>query len=132
MFYGQTPPGGDARWTGMGNAPYGAPAEPARSGYVLDFFGEKIELPQEGGWIGRSEVGSKWLEGNLLISRRHVHVRPTPDGMLALGPDSSLNGVSYDTGSGKTPLQPSETVSLPVGSIIWLYNIPLKLERKDT
>lgn len=121
MFFGQQ----------FGAAPTPGPAN-QQSSCQLDFFGEKIDIPQEGGWIGRSELGSQWLEGNLLISRRHVHVRPTPDGTLSVGPDSSLNGVSYDDGTGKRALQPSETVNLAVGSTIWLYNIPLKLERKST
>lgn len=108
-----------------------APSYPrpyAGNSLALNFFGTKESIPQEGGWIGRGGIGSTWLEGCLLISRKHVHIRPNSSESVLLGPDHSLNGVSYDAGQGKTALRPNETVEVPVGSTIWLYNIPLKLE----
>lgn len=106
-------------------------AGPARSDaalWRLNFFGERIPIPEDGGWIGRTGIGKDWFQGNLLISRRHVQLRLNPEGQIMLGPDNSLNGVSYDAGQGKRKLENGETVILPEGATLWLYNIPLKLE----
>lgn len=96
----------------------------------LDFFGEKIVIPQEGGWLGRSAIGAQWFKGNLLISREHVKIVPMADGSVQVGPDKSLNGVSVTVGGVKKPLDRNETAVLSAGDILWLYNTPLQLERK--
>lgn len=96
----------------------------------LDFFGEKIAIPSEGGWLGRSALGSDRFEGYLLISREHVYVKPDADGSLVVGPDKSLNGVSITHNGDKIALQVGQTVKLYEGDTLWLYNIPLKMERK--
>ena len=115
----------------MGFAQQAAPAHtPAAEEYQLDFFGEKIAIPQEGGWLGRSALGAQWFKGNLLISREHVKIVPMADGRLQIGPDKSLNGVSVTIGGAKKTLGRSEIVELSAGDTLWLYNIPLQLERK--
>lgn len=96
----------------------------------LDFFGEKIAIPSEGGWLGRSAIGSDQFEGYLLISREHVYVKPDTDGSLVVGPDKSLNGVCIKRNSDKITLQAGQTANLYEGDTLWLYNIPLKMERK--
>ena len=103
---------------------------PAAQACSLDFFGEKIAVPQEGGWLGRSAIGGEWFKGNLLISREHVKVAPMAGGRLQVGPDKSLNGVSVTVGGVKKTLGRSETAVLSPGDTLWLYNIPLQLERK--
>ena len=113
--------------TGFG---LGFPAAPAAEEWLFDFFGEKIAVPQEGGWLGRSAIGAQWFKGNLLISREHVKVVPMADGRLQVGPDKSLNGVSVTVGGVKKTLERSETAVLSAGDTLWLYNIPLQLERK--
>lgn len=105
-------------------------AAPAKAECQLDFFGEKIAIPQEGGWLGRSALGAQWFKGNLLISREHVKVVPMMDGRLQIGPDKSLNGVFVTIGGAKRALDRNETAVLSAGDTLWLYNIPLQLERK--
>ena len=107
---------------------YASPGFASQNQLYISIFGSRELVPQEGGWIGREGIGQKWLEGCLLISRKHVHIKQNSSDTLLLGPDHSLNGVSYDAGNGQTTLKPNETVEIPVGSTIWLYNIPLKLE----
>lgn len=102
--------------------------EAAQGAMRFDYFGEKIPIPPEGGWIGRSELGKAYFEGNLLISRKHLRVKPLESGLLEVGPDNSLNGVFIDTGNGRQPLDKGTVLKVASGSIIWIYNIPLKLE----
>ncbi len=97
--------------------------------FQLDYFGEKITIPEEGGWLGRSKIGEDLFEGNLLISREHVRIQPTAEGGLRIGPDNSLNGTFVDTGKGKSRLG-NESLAIEEGTVIWLYNLPLKVERK--
>lgn len=105
------------------------PVQEATQGAMrFDYFGEKIPIPPEGGWIGRSELGKAYFEGNLLISRKHLRVKPLESGLLEVGPDNSLNGVFIDTGNGRQPLDKRTVLKVASGSIIWIYNIPLKLE----
>lgn len=111
-------------------APQMPPRTPAAQVWQFDFFGEKIAVPQEGGWLGRSAIGSEWLKGNLLISREHVKVVPMPDGSLQIGPDKSLNGVSITANGTKRALGRNETAVLSAGDTLWLYNVPLQLEMK--
>ena len=100
------------------------------SDFQLDYFGEKISIPPEGGWIGRSELGRDCFEGNLLISRRHVFIKPVSSNTVEFGPDSSLNGAFYCNDGKKTRLGQNEKVEIAASGIVWLYNIPLKLERR--
>lgn len=104
-------------------------AAPAVRECRLDYFGETIEIPREGGWIGRSAIGTEWFKGNLLVSREHIKVLPMVDGCLQVGPDKSLNGTSITVGGTKRALERSETVTLSPGDTLWLYNIPLHLKR---
>lgn len=101
----------------------------AASALRFDYFGEKIIIPTDGGWLGRSGLGNSWFEGNLLISRKHLKIMPLQSGMLEIGPDNSLNGVYFDVGEGKQQLAKDAVIEVPIGCTIWLYNIPLKLER---
>lgn len=116
---------------GMGYAaPSPAYRTPAVQEWQLDFFGEKIPIPQEGGWLGRSAIGNEWFKGNLLISREHIRITPMPDGSLQVGSDKSLNGTFVTIGGTKRALERSETVALSPGDTLWLYTVPLQLERK--
>lgn len=101
------------------------------AGLQLNYFGDAIEIPEEGGWLGRDGIGASYFEGNRYISRKHVFVKPDLNGRLIVQEDCSLNGVYYDTGSGKQKLAKDSTIILQEGNILWMYNIPLKLERKN-
>lgn len=107
------------------------PEAPLSASLQLDYFGEKIAIPPVGGWLGRSALGAAHFQGNLLISREHVFVKPGEDGSLMVGPDKSLNGVFITHQDGKIRLEPGHTDCLREGDVLWLYNIPLKTERKQ-
>lgn len=112
-----------------------APASQAQNTPVgialqLDFFGEPVPLPADGGWLGREGIGADCFAGNRYISRKHVFVKPDQNGRLLVQEDRSLNGVYYDQGNGKQKLVKGSTVILQEGDLLWLYNIPLRLERK--
>lgn len=96
----------------------------------LSYFGTPIAIPREGGWLGREGIGAEFLEGNNLVSRRHVFVKPDRNGRLILQDDRSLNGVFCDTGEGRRKLEKGSAVLLKPGDILWLYNVPLKVEEK--
>lgn len=97
---------------------------------LLNFFGETVVVPEKGAWLGREGLGASFFEGNRYISRKHVFVKPDQNERLLVQKDHSLNGVYYDKGNGKQKLPKDSTVILRQGDILWLYNIPLRLERK--
>lgn len=103
---------------------------PTEINLLLNFFGETVAVPEKGAWLGREGLGASWFEGNRYISRKHVFVKPDQNGRLIVQKDHSLNGVYYDTGNGKQKLSKDSTVILQRDDILWLYNIPLRLERK--
>ena len=113
------------------SSPSASPAAPAAKACCLDYFGEAISIPQEGGWLGRSAIAGEWFKGNLLISREHVRVTPMADGSLQVGPDKSFNGTSVTIGGAKRALEKNETVTLSPGDVLWLYNVPLQLKRNE-
>lgn len=97
---------------------------------ALNYFGMYITLPAEGGWLGREGLGKECFEGNLYISRQHVFVKVDQNGRLLVQDDQSLNGVYYDKGAGRQKLQKNSTIILEQGELLWLYNVPLKWERR--
>lgn len=108
--------------------PAGQPAA-GTSGYYLNLFGDRIAIPPEGGWIGREGIGQEWFDGNLMISRRHVFVKPNPQtGRLQVNEDKSLNGVFY-TGADGHKVRLTGAQMINPGEILWIYNIPLRIER---
>ena len=94
---------------------------------ALDFFGERIQIPDKGGWVGRNGIGVIEFAGNRLISREHVFIKPIGGDKLSVGPDKSLNGVSVTIHLNKSKLEGNQTAILEIGDILWLYNIPLVL-----
>lgn len=97
----------------------------------LNYLGMTMEIPEDGGWMGREGIGAECFEGNRYISRKHVFVKPDQNGRLIVQEDRSMNGVYYDTGRGRQKLEKGRSVILQLGDMLWLYNIPLKLERND-
>ena len=97
--------------------------------FGLSYFGIRISIPPEGGWLGREGLGSDCFEGNRYISRKHVFVKADQNGRLIVQDDQSLNGVYYDKGTGRQKLQKDSTIILNQGELLWLHNIPLKWER---
>lgn len=95
----------------------------------LNYFGIRISVPAEGGWLGREGLGSTCFEGNRYISRKHVFVKADQNGRLIVQDDQSLNGVYYDKGAGRQRLQKGSAIILNQGEVLWLHNIPLKWER---
>ena len=101
---------------------------PVTKGFQLNYLGACILVPPEGGWLGRDALGAELFEGNRLISRRHVFIRPDENGRLIVQDDQSMNGVFYDVGKGRQKMERSSAVLLSPGDMLWLYNLPLKLE----
>ena len=99
-----------------------------KQGLFLNFFGERLKIPSEGSWIGREGLGRQWFDGNLMISRQHVYVRPDPGtGRLLVNEDKSLNGVFYSGKEGTRVRMDGPRMMVP-GDILWIYNIPLRIE----
>ena len=118
---GRTP--GPMNGFGQGAGTYAA------SGFYLSLYGERIAIPAEGAWIGREGLGREWFDGNLMISRKHVYVRPNPQtGRLQVNEDKSLNGVFFSGPDGKRERLTSARMMGP-GEILWIYNVPLRIER---
>lgn len=101
---------------------------PAHGELSLCYFSQRIPIPAEGGWLGREALGAEWFEGNRLVSRRHVFVKPDRTGRLIVQDDRSLNGVYYDNGQGRKKLEKGSAVLLLPGNVLWLYNVPLKVQ----
>ena len=98
------------------------------STFFLNLYGDRIPIPEEGAWIGREGLGSRWFDGNLMISRKHVYVRPNPQtGRLQVNEDKSLNGAFY-SGPGGERIRIDGPRMMQPGEILWIYNIPLKIE----
>ena len=101
---------------------------PSGSTFFLNLYGDRIPIPEEGAWIGREGLGSRWFDGNLMISRKHVYVRPNPQtGRLQVNEDKSLNGAFY-SGPGGERIRIDGARMMQPGEILWIYNIPLKIE----
>ena len=115
-------PGGSLRGqTGPGTARKG-------SGFFLSLFGDRISIPPEGAWIGREGLGKEWFDGNLMVSRKHVYVRPNPQtGRLQVNEDKSLNGV-FHTGKDGRKTRLNGARMMEPGDILWIYNVPLRIE----
>ena len=100
----------------------------ASSGFYLSLYGDRVPIPQEGAWIGREGLGKQWFDGNLMISRKHVYVRPNPQtGRLQVNEDKSLNGVFFSGPGGQRVRMEGARMMSP-GEILWIYNIPLRIE----
>ena len=99
------------------------------SGFYLSLYGERIAIPKEGAWIGREGLGREWFDGNLMISRKHVFIKPDmQSGRLQVNEDRSLNGVSASM-PGSQPEHLKGARMMGPGEILWIYNIPLLIER---
>ncbi|MDO5132070.1 MAG: hypothetical protein Q4D81_03685, partial [Eubacteriales bacterium] len=99
----------------------------AGAGFLLEYFGDRIPIPDEGAWIGREGLGKQWFDGNLMISRKHVFVKPNPkSGRLQVNEDKSLNGVFYQgPDGGRVRMEGARMLSS--GEVLWIYNIPLRI-----
>lgn len=98
---------------------------------VLFTGGFKIEIPEQGGFLGREEIGKDCLYTNLLVSRKHAYVRVDHFGNLQIKDENSLNGTYVDDGSGRRQLKVDETAMLKVGNKLWLADQILVVE-EDT
>jgi hypothetical protein len=103
------------------------PADTGSGDLRLELFGMPIEIPAEGGFLGREALGARELEGFLLVSRRHVFVRPDRGGRLMVEDRGSTNGTWYTHADRRQRLDLGRTEILEPGDILWLYNIPLKV-----
>ena len=120
---GQRPAGG------AGVLPGQRPAGGAGPTFFLNLYGDRIPIPEEGAWIGREGLGSRWFDGNLMISRKHVYVRPNPQTQrLQVNEDKSLNGVFY-SGPGGERIRLEGARMMQPGEVLWIYNIPLRIEQ---
>lgn len=98
------------------------------SGLFLNYFGDRLEIPVDGAWIGREGLGSEWFDGNLMVSRKHVYVHPIPrSARLQVNEDRSLNGAFWIGKDGRRTRLTGAQMLEP-GDVLWIYNIPLRLE----
>lgn len=84
--------------------------------------GHKIEIPGQGGYLGREGLGKESFMMNPLVSRKHAYVRADHFGSLQVRDADSLNGTYVDDGSGRRRLKPDETAVLKAGNTIWAAN----------
>ena len=92
-------------------------------GLVLYTCGQKIPVPDEGGYLGREELGGELFGADFLISRRHCYIRPALHAELQVQDSGSLNGTFTDDGSGRKRLREGETVLLKPGSKLYLADL---------
>ena len=97
---------------------------------VLYTGGERIQVTEAGGYLGRQENGGEIFAMNPQISRRHAYVRADRFGNLEVRDEKSLNGTFVDDGKGRRRLKPGETVLLEKGATLWLANQILVIEEE--
>ncbi len=89
---------------------------------VLFSDGKRISVPNEGGYLGRTNLGSEAFQFNRLVSRKHAFVRPCVEGGINVKDADSLNGTYIEDEDGRIRLMPGEMVRLQCGNKIWLGN----------
>lgn len=101
------------------------------SGLALYNGGDCIEIPEEGGILGREGIGQEFMGIDPLISRKHAFVKINRNGTVLVRDEGSMNGTYVDDGSGRRKLIPHETAELGRGGKIWLADYILVIgERK--
>ena len=98
---------------------------------VLFSGGCKITIPDQGGYVGREELGKECFAVNPLISRRHAYVRVDHFGNLEVKDAGSLNGTYVDDGNGRRRLEPEETAMLKAGNTLWIANQVLAVQEDN-
>lgn len=105
------------------------PAEKKRGFWQLDYFGRKIRIPaKETACLGRNSVGADFFEGNPLVSRKHIYLWANGAGQLMAEDRESLNGSWYTRNGQRSPMEHGVSVRLIEGDVLWLYDLPLKVE----
>lgn len=98
---------------------------------VLFSGGCKITIPDQGGYVGREELGKECFAVNPLISRRHAYIRVDHFGNLEVKDAGSLNGTYVDDGNGRRRLEPEETAMLKTGNTLWIANQILAVQEDN-
>lgn len=98
---------------------------------VLFSGGCKIAIPDQGGYVGREELGKECFAVNPLISRRHAYIRVDHFGNLEVKDAGSLNGTYVDDGNGRRRLEPEETAMLKAGNTLWIANQILAVQEDN-
>ena len=108
-----------------------AAPDPKKPGaWQLDYFGQKLRIPpQDTVCLGRNSVGAEYFEGDMLVSRKHVYLWVNGAGQLLAEDRESLNGTFYTRSGQRSPLEHGISVRLQAGDILWLYDLPLKVEQ---
>ena len=107
-----------------------APAPKKPGAWQLDYFGQKLRIPpQDTVCLGRNSVGAEYFEGDMLVSRKHVYLWVNGAGQLLAEDRESLNGTFYTRSGQRSPLEHGISVRLQAGDILWLYDLPLKVEQ---
>ena len=104
----------------------------ARTGWNIRMLDQSVLVPAQGEiCLGRCGAGSRQLEGNILVSRRHVYLWINQEGRLLAEDRGSTNGTWYTRQGQKTKMKPYSVTVLENGDILWLYHFPVKVERCD-
>lgn len=120
------PPVRNALATPQGDAP--APKTPGA--WQLDYFGQKLRIPpQDTVCLGRNSVGAEYFEGDMLVSRKHLYLWVNGAGQLLAEDRESLNGTFYTRSGQRSRMEHGVSVRLQEGDILWLYDLPLKVEQ---
>ena len=96
--------------------------------YELIYGGNCYHIPPEGTWIGREELAGDVLKGNLLVSRRHVFLKPDRLQGLQAKDMKSKNGTWYTRDGKKVEMSRKEDVYLQVDDILWIYDVPFTVK----
>ncbi len=113
------------------SAPRREAAREDASGLALYNGGDCIEIPEEGGVLGREGIGQEFMGIDPLISRKHAFVKINRNGTVLVRDEGSMNGTYVDDGGGRRKLVPHETAELGRGGKIWLADYILVIgERK--
>lgn len=104
----------------------------ARAGWKIRMLDQSVLVPAQGEiCLGRCGAGSRQLEGNILVSRRHVYLWINQEGQLLAEDRGSTNGTWYTRRGQKTKMEQYAVTALENGDILWLYHFPVKVERCD-
>ncbi len=111
-------------------APQSAASAPQKPGaWQLDYFGRKLRIPpQDTVCLGRNSAGAEYFEGDMLVSRKHVYLWVNSAGQLLAEDRESLNGTFYTRNGQRSPMEHGVSVRLQEGDVLWLYDLPLKVE----
>lgn len=99
-------------------------------GWKIQLLDQSVPVPAQGELcLGRCGAGNRQLEGNILVSRRHVYLWVDQEGRLLAEDRGSTNGTWYTRQGQKNKIERYTVTALENGDVLWLYHFPVKVER---